>query len=213
MDLKINQNNLSEQAYGKIKLLILDDVLKPGEKIIQEKMAERLGISKIPLIQALSVLQNERLIEYHPRKGFFVRKISKQEYYDLIDVRRILECLAVQKIIGNLNEGVKKTLRKFLSDFEKYNEKKDYIKYYDVDKKFHYFLFEASANSYLKHINNSFNILLLCFTKGFRTKIELSMDYHRKIINAILKKEMAEALKLMKVHIEHKKESHLLDEH
>ncbi|MFO7928889.1 MAG: GntR family transcriptional regulator, partial [Candidatus Humimicrobiaceae bacterium] len=179
----------------------------------QEKMAERLGISKIPLIQALSVLRNERLIEYHPRKGFFVRKISKQEYYDLIDVRRILECLAVQKIIDNLNEGIKKTLLKFLSDFEKYNEKKDYIKYYGVDKKFHIYLLEASGNSYLKHINNSFNILLLCFTKGFRTKIELSMDYHRKIINAILKKEIASSLKLMKVHIEHKKESHLLDEH
>ena len=80
MDIKIEQKNLSHEAYNKIKLLILDNVLKSGEKIIQEKMAQKLGISRIPLIQALTILQKERLIEYNPRKGFTVRKISTKEF-------------------------------------------------------------------------------------------------------------------------------------
>ncbi|MCL4386104.1 MAG: GntR family transcriptional regulator [Cyanobacteria bacterium] len=52
MDLKYRHKNLSDYAYKKIKTLILNDILKNGEKIVQEKMAKKLGISKIPIIQA-----------------------------------------------------------------------------------------------------------------------------------------------------------------
>ena len=86
MDLKINQQSLSHEAYNKIKQMILDDVMKSGEKIYQEKMAEKLGISKIPLIQAMSILQKERLLKYTTGKGFSVRKISTAEFHELLDV-------------------------------------------------------------------------------------------------------------------------------
>ncbi len=199
---KIKQNNLSEQAYSKIKLLILEDLLKPGEKIIQEKMAERLGISKIPLIQALSVLQNERLIEYHPRKGFFVRKISKQEFYELLEIRGSFESLAVEKISENLNNSIKDRLLDFKQKFEQAVKGKNPSEYFEIDKKFHLYLLETSANSYLKHINNSFNILLLSYTKGFRTKLKESLKYHNRIIEEILKNHPNEASALIIEHLE-----------
>ena len=213
MNTKINQKSQSNQAYNKIKLLILENKLKPGEKIIQQKIAQELGISVIPIIQALSVLQNERLIEYYPRKGFFVRKISNKEFYDLIEMRGYLESLAVEKISENLNELIKEQLLNFKVNFEHYFKKNDNKKYFELDKKFHYYLIEASGNSYLIDINNAFNILLLCYTKGFRTKIEVSVEHHRKIIDAILNREPEKAMNLIKEHTEHKKESHLLDEY
>jgi len=213
MDLKIYQKNLGDYAYNKIKLLILKDVLKNGEKIVQEKMAQKLGISKIPIIQALSVLQNERLIEYYPRRGFFVRELSYKEFSDILDIRRALESLAIKKIIHNLNDSIKYKLIEFLKDFELYSKIKNHKKYFELDKKFHYYLIEASDNSYLIDINNAFNILLLCYTKGFRTKIEVSVEHHRKIIDAILNRESEKAMNLIKEHTEHKKESHLLDEY
>ncbi len=209
MGIKITQSNLSDQAYNKIKQLILDGVLKPGEKIIQEKMAKKLGISKILLIQALSVIQKERLLEYQDRKGFFVRKISLNEYFDLLKIRRALECLAVEGLIENLNENIKKELIYFLEGFKKYSKMKNEKKYYELDKKFHYYVNENSGNSYLKHINNSFNIYLLTFTKGFRTNIELSSYYHEKIIQMILSKKTDEAVNIVKEHIDNKK-NHIL---
>lgn len=211
MGLKIYQKNLGDYAYNKIKQLILKDVLKNGEKIVQEKMAQKLGISKIPIIQALSVLQNERLIEYYPRRGFFVRELSYKEFSYILDIRRTLESLAVKKIIHNLNDSINYKLIEFLKDFELYSKIKNHKKYFELDKKFHYYLIEASGNSYLIDINNAFNILLLCYTKGFRTKIEVSIEHHRKIIDAILNRESDKAMNLIKEHTEHKKESHLLD--
>lgn len=208
---KTNQNILKEYAYNKIKLLIFNNILKSGEKIIQEKMAQNLGISKIPIIQALSILQNERLIEYYPRKGFFVRELLYKEFIDILDIRRILEQLAIRKIIENLNKKIRDELIEFLEGFELFNKTKNIEKYYELDRKFHSYLIESSGNSYLINTNNTFNILLLCYTKGFVTEISASMNDHRNMINAILEKDFKKAIKLIKDNTENKKKSHIIN--
>jgi DNA-binding GntR family transcriptional regulator len=213
MDIKIQQSNLCDYAYNKIKTLIVNDTLKSGEKVVQEKMAEMLGMSKIPIIQALTLLQNERLIEYFPRRGFFVRELSNKEFVEILDIRGKLESLAVKTIIKNLNNHFKDKLVDLLKKFEFYSGIQDQKKYFELDKKFHYLLIEASNNYYLININNTFNILLLCYTRGFRTKIEVSIEHHRRIIDAIINKETEKAVSLIKEHTERKKESHFLAEH
>ena len=213
MDIKIQQNNLCDYAYNRIKTLILNDALKSGEKVVQEKMAERLGMSKIPIIQALTLLQNERLIEYIPRRGFFVKELSNKEFIEILDIRSKLEGLAVEIIIQNLNNNFVDKLTEILKKFEFYSSMQDQKKYFELDKKFHYLLIEASKNYYLININNTFNILLLCYTRGFRTKIDVSIEHHRRIINAILSKETEKAVSLIREHTERKKESHFLDKH
>lgn len=213
MDIKIQQNNLCDYAYNRIKTLILNDALKSGEKVVQEKMAERLGMSKIPIIQALTLLQNERLIEYFPRRGFFVKELSNKEFIEILDIRSKLEGLAVEIIIKNLNISFLNKLTEILKKFEFYRSIQDQKKYFELDKKFHYLLIEASKNYYLININNTFNILLLCYTRGFRTKIDVSIEHHRRIIDAILSKETEKAVRLIKEHTERKKESHFLDKH
>ncbi|MHB1376995.1 MAG: GntR family transcriptional regulator [Candidatus Humimicrobiaceae bacterium] len=213
MDIKIQQNNLCDYAYNRIKALILNDALKSGEKIVQEKMAEKLGMSKIPIIQALTLLQNERLIEYFPRRGFFVKELSNKEFIEILDIRSKLEGLAVEIIIQNMNNSFLNKLTEILKKFEFYRSIQDHKKYFELDKKFHYLLIEASKNYYLININNTFNILLLCYTRGFRTKIDVSIEHHRRIINAILSKETEKAVSLIREHTERKKESHFLDKH
>lgn len=213
MDIKIQQSNLCDYAYNKIKAMILNDKLKSGEKVVQEKMAERLGMSKIPIIQALTLLQNERLIEYFPRRGFFVKELSNKEFVEILDIRGKLESLAVKIIIQNLNNHLKDKLLDFLKKFEFYNGLKDQKKYFELDKKFHYLLIESSNNYYLININNTFNILLLSYTRGFTTKMDVSIEHHRRIIDAILNKETEKAVSFIKEHTERKKESHFLAEH
>jgi DNA-binding GntR family transcriptional regulator len=206
MELKIDQKILSDEAYKKIKFLILQDVLKSGEKIVQEKMAKKLGISKIPLIQALSVLQKERLIEYNPRKGFTVRNISTEEFHELLELRGALEGLAVKRIALNLDDNIRKQLLSYLNNFERYFKENNIAKYAETDKKFHFFIIESSGNSYLPYINDSFNILLLIYTKGFKVKLEASIKIHRIIIAEILNKNGDEAAKQMEEHFKSAKD-------
>lgn len=202
LNIKSSKKGPESQAYKKIKLLILENKLKPGEKIIQQKIADELEISIGMVIGALSVLQNERLVEYFPRRGFFVKNISKKEYFDLLEVRSILESLAVENISKNLNDSVKKQLLGFLNEFEIAYRDNDITKYSELDKKFHYYLIEASGNAYLTDIVSSFNILLLSYIKGFKTKLEISIDHHRKIINSIINGDHEKASASMEGHFE-----------
>lgn len=199
--IKLIQDKQSNQAYQKIKLLILENKLKPGEKIIQYKLAQTLNISLTPIIQALSILQNEKLIDYLPRKGFFVRTISDKEFYDLLEIRSFLESLAIEEISENINDSIRAQLLKFKKKFILLFEKNKLDKYFELDKKFHYYLIDASNNSYLININNTFNILLLCYTKGFINKINISIEHHKKIIDAILNKEKEKAISLIIEHL------------
>lgn len=206
MDLKIVQKNLRSHAYNKIKKLILDNRLKPGEKIIQEKMAQKLGISRIPLVQALALLENEGLIECISRKGFFVRQISTQEFYEILDIRAVLEALAVERLAQSQCKQMRTRLSNFLKDFETYCSQKNKQKYFELDKKFHYYLVESSNSNFLIELNERLNILLLTYTKGFQMPIEYSMEHHKKIINAIIDNKPKEAFEAMKEHLQKVKE-------
>jgi len=202
MDLKIKQSNLSTEAYNKIKLLILNGKLKSGEKIIQEKMAEKLGISKIPLISALSVLQKERLLTYVPGKGFCVRKIPLDEFHDLLDLRGVLEGLAAKKMAESITQSNKETLLSFLDSFIKHESDNNVNKYAEADKKFHFYIIESCENAYLQHINNSFNILILIYSKGFRSNMKESTMDHKKIIKCIIDGDGVGASNLLIEHFE-----------
>ncbi|HHT79357.1 MAG TPA: GntR family transcriptional regulator [Actinobacteria bacterium] len=202
MDLKIKQSNLSTEAYNKIKLLILNGKLKSGEKIIQEKMAEKLGISKIPLISALSILQKERLLTYVPGKGFCVRKIPLDEFHDLLDLRGVLEGLAAKKLSENMTQLHKDVLISYLESFKKYAKENDIDKYTETDKKFHFYIIESYKNAYLQHINNSFNILILIYSKGFKSDIKVSAADHEKIVQCIINNDGVGASNLMIEHFE-----------
>ena len=200
INIKSSKKILGNQAYKKIKLLIIENKLKPGEKIIQQKIADELEIGIGMIIGALSILQNERLVEYLPRRGFFVKNISKKEYLDLLEVRGVLESLAVENISKNLTDSFKKQLMYFLNEFEIAYRDNDITKYSELDKQFHYYLIETSGNAYLIDIINSFNILLLCYIKGFKTALEISIDHHRKIINSIISGEHEKASESVNEH-------------
>jgi DNA-binding GntR family transcriptional regulator len=200
LNIKSSEKSLGSQAYKKIKLLIIENKLKPGEKIIQQKIADELEISVGMVIQALSILQNERLIEYLPRRGFFVRNISKKEFSDLLEVRGVLESLAIENLSKNLNEAIKNKLLDFLNKFETAYKNNNIEEYSELDRKFHYFLIEASGNAYLTDIMNSFNILLLGYIKGFKTELKISNEHHKQIINLIINGEDEKAPAIMNDH-------------
>ncbi|MCF8362670.1 MAG: GntR family transcriptional regulator, partial [Prolixibacteraceae bacterium] len=76
---QIEYYDLSLQVYKRIKDMILNDEIPAGEKIVQEKLAAELGVSRMPLHKAFQMLENEMLVESVPRRGYFVRKFDPQE--------------------------------------------------------------------------------------------------------------------------------------
>ena len=89
--------NLDFKVYRELKAMIVDRRLKPGDKILQEKIAREFGVSRTPLMCALKKLEQEKLVQAVPRRGFFVRRFTKEEVLEAFELREILEGLAARR--------------------------------------------------------------------------------------------------------------------
>jgi len=209
---EIKHQSVGVLAYDSLKKLIFNNTLKPGQKVKQQEMALKLGISKIPLRQGLAKLESEGLITNFHRRGYFVREIKVDELSEILDIRGVIESIAINLIINELNQDIRKKLSGFLENFQKAFKENDIEKYYTLDRKFHYFLIEASKSKILIKVSNITNIQVLRYIRGFELDINTSFMHHKKIINFILNENSLEACNLIKVHFNRVKELSLAKE-
>ena len=186
--------------HKKIKEFILKGILKPGNKVMQEKMAMELGISKIPLIQALAVLEKEGILKKIPQRGFFLREVSKDEILKIFDVRHIFEEIGIKKLIENLSEENIQKLNNYLNNFKKYFENNNKNNYILEDVSFHHFLIESSNNEMIVKFVDGFNVFILTFIKGI-LNLEESYNDHIKIIHAILENDCEKSVIALAEHL------------
>lgn len=190
-------NNLSTIAYEKIKDMIIKKDILPGERILQEEMAVKLGISKIPVIQALGLLSKEGLVKSIPKKGYAVVKFSDKEYREALELRRVIESFVVSEIASHdIDPVIKKKILRFQGIFEEYFGRNDIKRYFDTDKKFHYFLIDISGNSLFKKIYEDNNILFITFLRGLHS-MEVSYEHHKEMINGIINKDVKKVVKFL----------------
>jgi len=94
---ELSNKELSGLAYNRVKEMVLNGQLKPGQKIVQDKLAKSLGISRTPLRGALQMLEAEYLVESIPRRGVFVRTFDDEKIIEVYDIRIALETIAIRK--------------------------------------------------------------------------------------------------------------------
>jgi GntR family transcriptional regulator, vanillate catabolism transcriptional regulator len=104
MDFTIEYQDLSYKAYLQLKELILSGKLKPGEKIPQEHIAQKLGISRMPLHKAFQMLENELLVKSIPRRGIYVKEPNLQEIADAFECREALESVACHRLVESASD-------------------------------------------------------------------------------------------------------------
>ncbi len=198
-DIKIKKNFLSEIAYEKIKELILAGEIR-GEKIDQGKLANSLGISKMPVLIALHQLEIDGYLEKIPNKGFYLKKYSKEDFYNLQEIRIMFEIWGVEKLIKNISEEIKDTLIKYYNKFETFIKNKDIGKYRSLDSDFHKYLIEKCDNEIILKLYKQFNVMISSLVKS-RIPIEMSLKQHKGIIDSILDEDIEKSKALIKEHI------------
>lgn len=83
-----------QAAHAKLRAMIFSGELQAGQPMRQEEIARQLGVSRLPVREALSRLATEGLVELKPRRGFFVTTLNADEIEDIFDMRAMLEARA-----------------------------------------------------------------------------------------------------------------------
>lgn len=202
--------NLDHKVYRQIKSMILEQKLKPGTKIYQEKLAEDLGISRTPLVNALKRLEQERLITALPRRGFYVRRFSREEMVHIFELREVLEGLAARRACGVISDEQVQRLRSFFKGMKLTDHARSIDRYAEEDRRFHHFLIEVGGDELLSSILETYSIITSSYLGGFRGGLvrppRETYSEHRAIIEAIARRDAEGAERAARLHLSRSKE-------
>jgi len=202
--------NLDQKAYQIIKDMIMQRQLLPGDKIPQEKLAQDLGISRTPLVSALKFLEQEKLVESLPRRGFFVRLFSKEEMVYIFELREVLEGLAARRAATDITDAQIRELRKFFSGFDPRVDITDYKAYSREDRRFHNYVIDVGAKEFLKGILSTTNIISFSYqvvsSEGLVRSPNETLREHKEVIVAISDRDSRAAEKCMRQHFKNSAE-------
>ncbi|TSE07381.1 GntR family transcriptional regulator [Aquimarina algiphila] len=201
----IEHADLSRPIYIRLKEMILDGDLKPGEKIIQEKIAETLGVSRTPLMKALLTLENEYLIESIPRRGMFVKTRDLKEIIDVYICREAIEGMAARLLATYKNDNNTDALKKCFTPFLE-DENIDSQTYTKADENFHKLLIKLTENAPLDKIYFFSNIHDKVIGHGLVRPPEETLEEHFKIITAIEQGNPDDAERYAREHIRKSRE-------
>jgi DNA-binding GntR family transcriptional regulator len=205
--LKMNVNEylpLRDVVFNTLRQAILTGEFMPGERLMEVSLANRLGVSRTPVREAIRKLELEGLVVMIPRKGAEVARITVSDLKDVLEVRCHLEEFAATIACERITEEEKQELKVALKNFENAIAGKDLKMIAQKDVEFHDVIFRATKNKRLLQIINNLREQI------YRYRIEYIKDFdyhevlvkeHRQIMKAILDGDKASAEKIMRTHI------------
>jgi DNA-binding GntR family transcriptional regulator len=200
-----NEKNLTQMVYEQFKEMMLDYELIPGQRLIFADLANRLGVSRTPVNNALSILANEGFLDFVPNQGYTVHQITEDEAESLYEIRQIIE-------VGSIGNAIRKMTPKKLKGLEE--KKRSYEKAvadqvsrgrFVLDQEFHACHVNAAENIYLADYFREIyqRIFLRHRIEGLRAeRAKAVVREHNQIFRAIKSGDIERAKKSIKFHIE-----------
>jgi len=182
---EVRIDDLPEQVYRQLKDMILNSELEPGQKLVQEDLAARLGVSRTPLLTAFRKLEKEMLVELIPRRGAFVRKNTEDDLLHIFDIRLKIEPLAARDAAARITDEGRALIREKHRLFADGVAVGDRIQYKRADYDFHHAIMELSGNPYLPIMLGSVNLVSISNVSGLVTDPSVSLQGHEAIVAAI----------------------------
>jgi DNA-binding GntR family transcriptional regulator len=195
---------LRERIYEEIVRLIVSGELPSGGSIDEKSLTERLQVSRTPFREAIGTLAKEGLIEIRPYRGFFVRSFSRKEIEDLYELRKTLECFAVELAVPRMSDRDIAQFERILDEAVAALRRRDMATYGVRDKEFHETIAERSGNAALIETLARLALQIqLCRTiaNENRDLAERAAQERDEILAAFKARDIPRAAALMRLHI------------
>lgn len=208
MDFEVKMNEylpLSDVVFQTLRQAILRGELKPGERLLEVQLAEKLGVSRTPIREAIRKLELEGLVLMIPRKGAEVARITEKNLRDVLEVRKALEELAVSLACDRMTPEDIKSLKRAAKTFKSTLDCRDVTRIAAADVGFHDIIYHATGNDRL------IQLLLKLREQMYRYRVEylkrkeahsVLLEEHDRIVEMIEQCNHAEAQKVVCAHID-----------
>ena len=206
-DFEVNMNEylpLRDVVFNTLRQAILRGELKPGERLMELKLANKLGVSRTPIREAIRKLELEGLVIMCPRKGAEVAEITEENLRDVLEVRGALEELAVQLACERIEKADIGKLRRAAKRFEEVLTNDDITKIAEADVAFHDIIYMATNNKRLIQLLNNIREQMYRYRVEHLKRKECYdqlIKEHNEMITAIENGDKELATKITRSHI------------
>jgi DNA-binding GntR family transcriptional regulator len=204
---------LREIVFETIREAIINQVLKPGERLMEIQLAEELGVSRTPVREAIRKLELEGFVVMVPRKGAYVAGISMKDIHEVFEVRGALEALAASLAAERITEEELEEMERRLVKEAEETEANNLESIVEIDTSFHALLYKAARNERLINFVNLLQEQLHRFRSASLARpgrSKTALEEHRKLIEALAERNGKLAEQLAREHIENAEHAMLL---
>mgnify|MGYP005884879629 FL=1 len=206
-ELKMDVNEylpLRDVVFNTLRQAILRGEMEPGERLMEIQLAQKLGVSRTPIREAIRKLELEGLVIMIPRKGAEVAHITEKDMRDVLEVRATLEELVVALACKNVTDEKLAELKAANKLFETAIVSKDVVNIVDADVHFHDIIYTMTDNARLIQIINNLREQMyryrLEYVKDARTH-SILISEHNDIIRQLADKDVEKAKVIVRQHI------------
>ena len=183
---------LHEEVSQYIKETILTGELKPGDRIVESRLAQELGVSQAPVREALRELEFSGLVEQKPFSGTYVKQVTVKEIRQFYEVRAALERLGAECAAQRMNKEQYQELAMTMFSMEEAARDHDLSEYIKCDARFHDQIVAAANNDLLSRLWEQCNIRSWLHVGTSLTGRDLPelASRHRRIFEALRSKDL-----------------------
>lgn len=210
---EVNMNEylpLRDVVFNTLRQAILKGELKPGERLMEIQLANKLGVSRTPIREAIRKLELEGLVLMIPRKGAEVAEITEKSLRDVLEVRKALEELAVQLACDKITKDEIQELKNAAYGFKESIKSKDVTRVAEADVNFHDVIYMATGNQKLIQLLNNLREQMYRYRVEYLKSDEVYpklMAEHEEIIEYIEKRNKEAATNIVCRHIDNQVEA------
>ncbi|MDO4834208.1 MAG: GntR family transcriptional regulator [Bacillota bacterium] len=200
---------MSTGLLAKMQEDILTGRLRPGQKIVEQDLCRKYGVSRTPIREALRQLEADGLVETVLNRGAFVIGMSDRDYEDMFEMRKAYEIQAVKWAIERITDEEMEQLEETFEFMEFYTMRNDIEKMLVINTGFHQVIYQASHNRVLHKQLESYRNLIRYKDPGTvyeENYLATVLEEHRAIFKAFIERNPREGALAMEIHMNRSRE-------
>ena len=201
---------LRDVVYNTLRNGILRGTLKPGDRLMEMHLANKLGVSRTPVREAIRMLEQEGLAVTIPRKGAQVAKMTEKDLQSVLEIRDALDELAISMACERLTKEQLTDLKDALQEFEAAAVSKDVRRIVEADETFHNVIYQMADNPKLEMIVNNLKEQIYRYRYEYikgKEDYDKLIEEHRLMIEGLEKRDAAFVKHMMHQHLENQIEA------
>ena len=212
-DFQIQMNEflpLRDVVFNTLRQAILTGELKPGERLMEIHLANKLGVSRTPIREAIRKLELEGLVTMIPRRGAEVAQITEKSMSDVLEVRRAVDALCVELACERITDRELEALKEACKGFEEAVNSGDVKKIAQADVAFHDIIVRATGNQRLVQLVNTLSEQMYRYRFEYIKDVsqhQSLVEEHSVIYESLLKKDKQTASEAAKLHIDNQEKT------